>query len=185
MWQLSFPYSEEGARKFGKDKKLLKKEIVERCKQWHHPIPDLLESTPLECMSGYPVYDRELLEPEVLRGAASKRRVTLIADAAYPMTPFKAQGANQALSDAVLLADVLAENIDKHGVEAGFDVALPLFEKKMLSRSSRAVAGSREKAKEQHSSLALQPARKAQRETGIDMQKVIQKLRENKIGAEC
>ena len=41
---------------------------------------------------------------------------------------------------------------------------LPLFEKKMLSRSSRAVLGSREKAKEMHSNLALQPARKKRKE---------------------
>ena len=35
---------------------------------------------------------------------------------------------------------------------------------RMLSRSARMVIGSREKAKELHSSLALQPARKVQRE---------------------
>merc|ERR1712066_297193 len=98
--------------------------------------------------SGYPVYDREILEPEVLRGsssasggsgvgnskAISSRRVTLIGDAAHPMTPFKAQGANQALSDAVLLAECLAESVMSRGPERGFDEALPLFERKMLGR---------------------------------------------------
>ena len=43
--------------------------------------------------------------------------------------------------------------------------------------------GSREKAKELHSSLALQPARKVQRETDVDMQKVIKILKEMGVGA--
>jgi 2-polyprenyl-6-methoxyphenol hydroxylase-like FAD-dependent oxidoreductase len=50
----------------------------------------------------------------------------LIGDAAHPMTPFKAQGANQALSDAVLLADMLVDSINKYGPDAGIDAALPL-----------------------------------------------------------
>ena len=99
------------------------------------------------------------------------------------MTPFKAQGANQALSDAVLLAECLVDSIVKHGPQAGFDVALPLYEQKMLSRSSRMVVGSREKAKELHSSLVLQPARKVQREAGGDMQKAIGTLMAKGIGA--
>jgi 2-polyprenyl-6-methoxyphenol hydroxylase-like FAD-dependent oxidoreductase len=194
MWQLSFPYAEEPASMLAKDTAALKEEIVRRCADWHEPIPALLRSTPLECMSGYPVYDRELLEAHVLRtplttpaaaGAqpAPQRRVTLIGDAAHPMTPFKAQGANQALSDAVLLADTLVDSIRKHGPHAGVDAALPLFEQKMLSRSSRMVVGSREKAKELHSSLALQPARKVQRETGSDMHQAIRVLRAKGIGA--
>lgn len=190
MWQLSFPYGEEAARELVKDPAALKAEIMRRCGDWHEPIPALLGSTPLDGMAGYPVYDRELLEPDVLRKprAASaqptpQRRVTLIGDAAHPMTPFKAQGANQALDDAVLLADSLVEGIQKHGPQDGLDAALPLFEQKMLSRSARMVVGSREKAKELHSSLALQPARKVQREVGLDMPKVIRALRANGIGA--
>ena len=155
MWQLSFPYAEDAARALCKDTAALKAEIMRRCADWHEPIPDLLGRTPLDGMAGYPVYDRELLEPNVLRvpgaappaaaaAAATKqpasefqpprpqRRVTLIGDAAHPMTPFKAQGANQALSDAVLLADSLVEGIQKHGPHAGLDAALPLFEQKYV-----------------------------------------------------
>ena len=64
-----------------------------------------------------------------------QRRVTLIGDAAHPMTPFKAQGANQALSDAVLLADSLVDSVRQHGPQAGMDAALPRFEEMMLGRS--------------------------------------------------
>merc|ERR1712032_78561 len=63
------------------------------------------------------------------------------------------------------------------------DVALPLFERKMLSRSARVVLASREKAKELHSSLAMQPARKVQREAGIDMPELLRALRAKSIGA--
>ncbi|KOO26258.1 hypothetical protein Ctob_008307 [Chrysochromulina tobinii] len=70
-----------------------------------------------------------------------------------------------------------------HGPHAGIDAALPAFEVEMCSRSSRAVVGSREKARELHSSLALQPARKVQRDAGLDMPKVIRLLRESGIGA--
>ena len=184
MWQLSFPCSEDTAKKYTRDASTLKAEISRRCGNWHDPIPEMLTKTPLNCMSGYPVYDRELLETDVLRPKASiSRRVTIIGDAAHPMTPFKAQGANQAISDAVLFADTLIEGVGKHGSVNGFNYALPLFEKKMLSRSSRAVLGSREKAKEMHSNLALQPARKAQREAEFDLRTVLRSLKEKQITA--
>jgi 2-polyprenyl-6-methoxyphenol hydroxylase-like FAD-dependent oxidoreductase len=203
MWQLSFPMGEAEGKRLVKDGKALKAELLRRCADWHHPVPQLLSATALEDMSGYPIYDREVLDPAVLRRAsasllpqarehastsdtpstgqppAPERRVTLMGDAAHPMTPFKAQGANQALSDAVLLAETLAEGVRVHGPDAGIDAALPVFEQKMMSRSARMVIGSREKAKESHSSLVLQPARKVQRESksAVDMATVIEHLR--------
>ena len=198
MWQLSFPYPEAAGKALVRDAAALKAEIMARCNKWHEPVPSLLRDTPLDAMSGYPVYDRDLLEPSALRpplastsatAAATsaapvpQRRVTLIGDAAHPMTPFRAQGANMAIADAVLLAETLAANIRRHGPHAGIDAALPAFEVEMCSRSSRAVIGSREKARELHSSLALQPARKVQRDVGLDMSKVIRLLGMSGIGA--
>ena len=67
MWQLSFPAAEMEARAMCKDQQDLKAEILRRCADWHDPIPALLRNTPLDCFSGYPVYDRELLDADVLR----------------------------------------------------------------------------------------------------------------------
>ena len=185
MWQLSFPATEEVARNLTKDVAVLKKDILRRCGDWHEPIPSLLRSTPLECMSGYPVYDRPVLEPETLRPLSrSDARVTLLGDAAHPMTPFKAQGANQALRDAVLLADTLAECVAQHGPQAGLVAALPVFERKMLRRSSRTVIASRDKAKQLHTRLALQPGRKGQRDAAdLNVSEAIQTLQARGISA--
>ena len=195
MWQLSFPCAESDARRYAKDPPALKEKIESLCAKWHDPIPAMLRETCLENVAGYPVYDREPLDPETLRpflkGSFQKssfqnpRRVTLIGDAAHPMTPFKAQGANQAVADAVLLARSLSENVRALGVAKGIDAALPVFEKKMLARASRVVRASREKARELHSPLALAPARKAQRESGadVDMARVIARCRAEGVRA--
>ena len=74
MWQLSFPCGLEEAQKLSKNSQKLKKEILRRCAHWHAPVGDLLKRTELEDMSGYPVWDREVLQPQVLRPAGEKAR---------------------------------------------------------------------------------------------------------------
>ena len=75
MWQLSFPCAEDTARAYMKDAAALKAEITRRCAAWHEPIPAMLRKTPLDCMSGYPVYDRESLVADVLRPSQARRRL--------------------------------------------------------------------------------------------------------------
>lgn len=79
-----------------------KKELQEKFKQWHSPIPELIEATASEAVLKHETIDR----PPVRRWG--KGRVTLLGDAAHPTTPNLGQGACMALEDAVVLAKCLA-----------------------------------------------------------------------------
>lgn len=104
MWQLSFPLPLDEAQGLSKDEpEALKQEALLRT-PWHAPIPEILTATTLEKITGYPVYDRDMLTADHLKNAGN---VTLIGDAAHPMSPFKGQGANRALIDALTLARMI------------------------------------------------------------------------------
>ncbi|UMB55379.1 FAD-dependent monooxygenase [Lutibacter sp. A64] len=155
MWQLSFPISEEKAKKLSAlGPSALKKEACKRT-QWHTPIPQLLDATLETQISGYPVYDRELLKPELLEKAGT---ITLIGDAAHPMSPFKGQGANQALLDALSLARNITTgcspyiNWKKIGIRKS---VLQNFEEEMLKRSATKVKDSAKAAQFLHSDIVL------------------------------
>ncbi|OEU17089.1 hypothetical protein FRACYDRAFT_168612 [Fragilariopsis cylindrus CCMP1102] len=180
MWQLSFPIPDEeiALDLSRRGPKALKDEALRRCQSWHVPIPEILEATPIELVSGYPVYDRDLLTAEIL--STSRRReiiprpltsttgtdsastscsfsflpATLLGDAAHPMSPFKGQGANQALIDALSLARILYRVHCREGRSLGD--ALELYEKEMMDRSSTKVRASSEAAKFLHTEIAIQ-----------------------------
>jgi salicylate hydroxylase len=155
MWQLSFPMSEEEAMALSaRGTQALKEEAVRRC-QWHDPIPQIIAATQQTQISGYPVYDRTLLEPELL---AQEAHVTLIGDAAHPMSPFKGQGANQALLDALALARGITQGCRSSfdWREAGVrDNVLTQFEAEMLERSAKKVKESADAAQFLHSDIVL------------------------------
>jgi 2-polyprenyl-6-methoxyphenol hydroxylase-like FAD-dependent oxidoreductase len=155
MWQLSFPMSEKEAKALSaKGPQALKEEACRRC-QWHDPIPQILAATREAQISGYPVYDRALLEPELLEKSAN---VTMIGDAAHPMSPFKGQGANQALLDALALAREVKKGCRPASQwrEAGIrDSVLTEFESDMLERSATKVKDSAEAAQFLHSDIVL------------------------------
>ena len=156
MWQLSFPMAEEEAKALSaKGCEALKEEACQRTK-WHSPIPQILKATEASQVSGYPVYDRELLKPELL---AKGKQTTLIGDAAHPMSPFKGQGANQALLDALSLARGIYKGCGpfSNWKEAGIRKSvLTDFETEMLKRSAKKVKDSAEAAQFLHSDIVLQ-----------------------------
>ena len=155
MWQLSFPIPEKEAKDLhAQGPQALKAEACRRT-QWHSPIPQVLAATLEAQVSGYPVYDRALLKSELLENAA---QVTLIGDAAHPMSPFKGQGANQALLDALALARGISKGChpSSHWRKAGMRKSvLTEFESEMLERSATKVKDSAEAAQHLHSASVL------------------------------
>jgi 2-polyprenyl-6-methoxyphenol hydroxylase-like FAD-dependent oxidoreductase len=71
---------------------------------WHRPVADLVEAAEEGTILRTDIYDREPLGERWGEG-----RVTLLGDAAHPMTPNLGQGACQAIEDAVVLARCLDE----------------------------------------------------------------------------
>jgi salicylate hydroxylase len=158
MWQLSYPMPEKEAKALSAQGAPALKEEACRRTQWHAPIPQIVAATPLTHLSGYPVYDRELLDVTMLDNCGAS---TLIGDAAHPMSPFKGQGANQALLDALALARAITKGCRpssqwrKAGVRKSI---LTGFETEMVTRSAIKVAASEAAAQFLHSEMVLHEA---------------------------
>jgi 2-polyprenyl-6-methoxyphenol hydroxylase-like FAD-dependent oxidoreductase len=103
---------------------------------WHEPIRALIEATPDDAILRHDIADRPPL------GRWGEGRVTLLGDAAHPMTPNLGQGACQALEDAVALGRALAAGYPLAG---GPDVARALraYERARLPRANAFVRRSR------------------------------------------
>ena len=155
MWQLSFPLDEESAKSLSTQGPQALKEEAMRRTPWHSPIPQMMSATPLSLISGYPAYDRELLNSQFLENA---KAVTLIGDAAHPMSPFKGQGANQALLDAVALARAITKGCTQNDdwKKVGLrKIILNEFESEVIERSQSKVIDSRDAAQFLHTDVAI------------------------------
>lgn len=156
MWQLSFPMLEKEAVELSaQGPHALKAEACRRL-QWHDPIPQILAATDEAQISGYPVYDRELLKLELLENAGP---ITLIGDAAHPMSPFKGQGANQALLDALQLARGISKAcgpLSAWRKKSLRETVLNNFEADMIERTAVKVKDSAAAAEFLHSETVLQ-----------------------------
>jgi 2-polyprenyl-6-methoxyphenol hydroxylase-like FAD-dependent oxidoreductase len=97
--------------------------LLERFTGWQAPVAEAIAATPQEGIARLQIYDREPLSNW---GAG---RVTLLGDAAHPMTTNLSQGACQVLEDAAALARCLREG---DGIEA----ALRSYERTRIRRTT-------------------------------------------------
>lgn len=105
----------EGARK---------EAVLARFAGWREPVEAIVAATDEGAITRADIYDRHPIK-EWGRG-----RVTLLGDAAHPMTNALGQGANQAIEDAIVLANCLAGAADPA-------VALREYERRRIGRTAR------------------------------------------------
>jgi 3-hydroxybenzoate 6-monooxygenase len=102
-----------------------------------HPLPHQMLDRPTS-WKRWATADREPVE------RWSVGRVTLLGDAAHPMTQYLAQGACQALEDAVTLGAAM-------GAAGGdFEAAFSLYEKARIARTARVLYSAREMGRIYH-----------------------------------
>lgn len=106
-------------------------DLLQRFGNWAHPVAELVAATDDSSILRNDMYDRRAVR------RWSDGRVTLVGDAAHPMTPNAAQGACQALEDAVALGASLAQTSDV--IEA-----FKVYERRRLGRANRVVGLSRQ-----------------------------------------
>jgi 2-polyprenyl-6-methoxyphenol hydroxylase-like FAD-dependent oxidoreductase len=104
-----------------------KQAVLQRFGSWAAPVGSIIEATSQEDIGRSDVYDR----PPTKKWGEG--RVTLLGDAAHPMTNAAGQGANQTIEDAVVLGDRLGRATD---LEAG----LREYERERIDRSAKIVA---------------------------------------------
>ncbi|WP_265519281.1 flavin-dependent oxidoreductase [Nitratireductor luteus] len=88
-------------------------------------VVDIMEST--EAITEFPMIDRDPLE------VWTDGRVTLLGDAAHPMYPIGANGASQAIIDAKVLAEKLAEAPESAGLREYEKIRRPITTKVVLT----------------------------------------------------
>ncbi|MEV0927195.1 NAD(P)H-dependent oxidoreductase [Streptomyces spongiicola] len=88
--------------------------LLEALDGWYGPVVDLVAGAEPEDLVITDIHDRDPV-PGWVDG-----RVVLLGDAAHPMVPALGQGANMALEDAAVLAEVLASSADVPGALAAY-----------------------------------------------------------------
>lgn len=111
----------EGAAEAASERR---KKLLKLFGGWCAPVCELIEATPSETILRNPTYDRPAAP------AWGDRRVTLLGDAAHPMTPNFGQGGCMAIEDAAVLARCLS----KYGDAAR---ALRFYEAHRRTRTAR------------------------------------------------
>ena len=108
-----------------------KQDVLDRFGGWVSPIPALIAATDERAILRNDMFDRRPVR------SWSKGRVTLVCDAAHPMTPNSGQGACQALEDAIALGESLEGALDPAA-------AFAIYEGRRLKRANRVVSAARQ-----------------------------------------
>jgi len=179
MWQLSYQFEdlEEAKHLSSAGSKVLQQEVLRRCQSWHDPVLQMVHSTPLDTIWGTGLMDRNPAGlTDQLLSHKNAGRVALVGDAIHPMSPFKGQGANQALLDGPLLASWLER--------ASFDAARKGFLREMMQRTRKRVVASREAAHLLHSKVILDDEQHGFAGVSRDhISTLLEELKRQKIGA--
>src|SRR5205085_8931010 len=126
FYWLSSANSEQGGKAGPRDKEML----LERHHGWAPPAEALLRATDASTIQCFDIFDRKPVDHW------SDGRVTLLGDAAHPMTFNMGQGACQTVEDAVVLGKIFRE-------ESDVPEALKLYEKRRIPRTSTITVTSR------------------------------------------
>jgi 2-polyprenyl-6-methoxyphenol hydroxylase-like FAD-dependent oxidoreductase len=110
-------------------------EFVELHSDFHPDVLELIRAIPPGTLYKWGLRDREPLQQY------SKGRVTMLGDAAHPMTPFLGQGACIAIEDATVLGRALATAIT-------FEEAFAIYENTRKERANGVQLASRQQADE-------------------------------------
>lgn len=103
-----------------------KQDVISLFTHWYVSVPAIIEATPESAILRNDIYDRPPLSHW------TQGRVTLLGDAAHPMTPNMGQGACQVLEDALVLAQCL-------GQTTNICVALQLYQAMRIPRTTQIV----------------------------------------------
>jgi 2-polyprenyl-6-methoxyphenol hydroxylase-like FAD-dependent oxidoreductase len=119
------------------------------CKDWHRPVPQLIQSTPPTSVWSSPLFDRDpndLYESFLklhVRNQEHPTPVLVVGDALHAMSCFKGQGAHQALLDGRCVAKWLFAQASTKG-------KLQSCWRELVQRSAPIVQDSRNAAMEWH-----------------------------------
>lgn len=109
-----------------------KESALSHFRSWSNtPVPSVVAATPDET-----IIRSELTDFEQPLERWGMGRITLLGDAAHPMLPGIAQGASQALEDAMALAEAV-------GIQADLEPGLRAYEKARIAKATQTVALSR------------------------------------------